>query len=365
MVTGVADPSMTANVIGAPVAPTLKDAPTVKSDRRSNKPIMEKRRRARINNCLNELKTLILDATKKDPARHSKLEKADILEKTVKHLQELQRQQAAMQQAADPKVINKFKAGFADCANEVSRFPGLDPAVKRRLLQHLSNCINGVKSELHQHQRQMASAPSQMLPSPPSSPEQDQHHLQHQHVAAAATAGNPFLLGAQLQHTMNGYFLPNGLQVIPTKLPNGNIALVLPQHQQHHHQQQAQQHTTTHMQHQQLSAAQAAAAAALMTMPTRTASTSSASSHSSSVYERTICSPANSVTHYAPPSPANSYEAMDCKPSVIQHAPTLSQQQQHLQQQQQQQQQQQNQQPLSLVIKKDIKVEDEQPWRPW
>lgn len=32
----------------------------------SNKPIMEKRRRARINNCLNELKTLILDAMKKD-----------------------------------------------------------------------------------------------------------------------------------------------------------------------------------------------------------------------------------------------------------------------------------------------------------
>ncbi|CAD7002774.1 unnamed protein product [Ceratitis capitata] len=349
---------------------------------------MEKRRRARINNCLNELKTLILDATKKDPARHSKLEKADILEKTVKHLQELQRQQAAMQQAADPKIINKFKAGFADCANEVSRFPGLDPAVKRRLLQHLSNCINGVKSELHQHQRQMASAASsaQMLPSPPSSPEQDPHHLQQQqHVAAAAAAAavaaaggagaHPFLMGAQLQHTMNGYFLPNGLQVIPTKLPNGSIALVLPQQQQqlqqqqqHHQQQQQQQHAAQaqqqviHMQqqqqHQQLSAAQAAA---LISMPSRTASTSSASSHSSSVYERTLCSPANSVTHYAPPSPANSYEAMDCKPSVIQHAPTLSQQQQ----QQHQQQQQQNQQPLSLVIKKDIKVEDEQPWRPW
>lgn len=35
-------------------------------NRRSNKPIMEKRRRARINNCLMELKTLILDAMKKD-----------------------------------------------------------------------------------------------------------------------------------------------------------------------------------------------------------------------------------------------------------------------------------------------------------
>lgn len=36
------------------------------SELQSNKPIMEKRRRARINNCLNELKTLILDAMKKD-----------------------------------------------------------------------------------------------------------------------------------------------------------------------------------------------------------------------------------------------------------------------------------------------------------
>lgn len=32
----------------------------------TNKPIMEKRRRARINHCLNELKSLILEAMKKD-----------------------------------------------------------------------------------------------------------------------------------------------------------------------------------------------------------------------------------------------------------------------------------------------------------
>ncbi|KAJ8972568.1 hypothetical protein NQ317_017918, partial [Molorchus minor] len=112
------------------------------------KPIMEKRRRARINNCLNELKTLILDAMKKDPARHSKLEKADILEMTVKHLQNLQRQQVAMSAVADPAVINKFRAGFNECATEVGRFPGLDPIVKRRLLQYLANCLNqGSKSQ--------------------------------------------------------------------------------------------------------------------------------------------------------------------------------------------------------------------------
>uniref|UniRef100_A0A1B0F054 Uncharacterized protein n=1 Tax=Phlebotomus papatasi TaxID=29031 RepID=A0A1B0F054_PHLPP len=37
--------------------------------RKSNKPIMEKKRRARINHCLNELKTLILEAMKKDVSR--------------------------------------------------------------------------------------------------------------------------------------------------------------------------------------------------------------------------------------------------------------------------------------------------------
>ncbi|KAM8709031.1 hypothetical protein ACLKA7_015925 [Drosophila subpalustris] len=348
MVTGVTV-NMNANVMGTAVVPSqLKETP-LKSDRRSNKPIMEKRRRARINNCLNELKTLILDATKKDPARHSKLEKADILEKTVKHLQELQRQQAAMQQAADPKIINKFKAGFADCANEVSRFPGLEPAQRRRLLQHLSNCINGVKTELQHQQRQQAQSlhAQVVLPSPPSSPEQEPPATTTGAGSSNITA-TPYLFG-QIQQNANGYFLPNGMQVIPTKLPNGSIALVLPQSLPQQQQQQLlQQHQ---QQQQQLAAAAAAAAAAaqqspmLVSMPQRTASTGSASSHSSTGYESAPCSSSGS---YAPPSPANSaYEPMDVKPSVIQRVPGYVEQQ-----------------PLSLVIKKQIK-EEEQPWRPW
>lgn len=323
MVTGIgsiaAPPSSNMmTTVGGPQMP-LKEP--VKSDRRSNKPIMEKRRRARINNCLNELKTLILDATKKDPARHSKLEKADILEKTVKHLQELQRQQAAMSQAADPKVVNKFKAGFTECANEVSRFPGLDPTVKRRLLQHLSNCINGVKSEL-QHHRNTTPQPIQpvqvhMLPSPPSSPEQDQHMSQS---------------SKQIQPAVNGYFLSNGMQVIPTKLPNGNIALVLPQ-----------------------SIPQATPMPMLVPIPSRTSSTGSASSTPCLGYER--MSRDNTVSPmYAPPSPANSYEAMDCKPSVIHHASSSSGHH-HVRPYSP------SSAPLSLVIKKE--KDEDQPWRPW
>lgn len=55
---------------------------------------MEKRRRARINQSLAILKALILESTKHQnakngdgQAKHTKLEKADILELTVRHFQ--------------------------------------------------------------------------------------------------------------------------------------------------------------------------------------------------------------------------------------------------------------------------------------
>lgn len=56
---------------------------------------MEKRRRARINQSLAILKALILEATKANNSKtgdvqqpkHTKLEKADILELTVRHFQ--------------------------------------------------------------------------------------------------------------------------------------------------------------------------------------------------------------------------------------------------------------------------------------
>uniref|UniRef100_A0AAY4DAH5 BHLH domain-containing protein n=1 Tax=Denticeps clupeoides TaxID=299321 RepID=A0AAY4DAH5_9TELE len=57
--------------------------------RRTLKPLMEKRRRARINDSLGRLKALILPLVGKDTSRYSKLEKADILEMTVRFLKEI------------------------------------------------------------------------------------------------------------------------------------------------------------------------------------------------------------------------------------------------------------------------------------
>ena len=59
---------------------------------------MEKKRRERINKCLEELKTIVLRAVNED-SRPNKLEKADILEMTVKYLKTIA-----------PKVDKKGKA---------------------------------------------------------------------------------------------------------------------------------------------------------------------------------------------------------------------------------------------------------------
>uniref|UniRef100_A0A3B3UU90 Hairy-related 9 n=1 Tax=Poecilia latipinna TaxID=48699 RepID=A0A3B3UU90_9TELE len=118
--------------------------------RKSSKPIMEKRRRARINESLSQLKTLILDALKKDSSRHSKLEKADILEMTVKHLRNLQRMQMSAALSADATVMSKYRAGFNECMNEVTRFlstsEGVNAEVRSRLLGHLSSCMGQMMS---------------------------------------------------------------------------------------------------------------------------------------------------------------------------------------------------------------------------
>ncbi|OPL33221.1 transcription hes-4 factor, partial [Mytilus galloprovincialis] len=116
-----------------------KVSSTSTEKRKSSKPLMEKRRRARINDSLSELKTFLLDAIKKEGMRHNKMEKADILELTVKQLRQLQRQQFSSNPNSDT-----FRIGFIECATEVSTFlkslPNIEPDLQAKLLEHLSKC---------------------------------------------------------------------------------------------------------------------------------------------------------------------------------------------------------------------------------
>lgn len=118
-----------------------------KLSRKSKKPLMEKRRRARINNCLLQLKSLVLQAMKKDATHYSKLEKADILEMTVKYLRSMQRRQITSAMAADPTVAAKYSLGYSECASEVARYlgasQGINDNVRNRVMNHISGCTQG------------------------------------------------------------------------------------------------------------------------------------------------------------------------------------------------------------------------------
>ncbi|XP_071805971.1 uncharacterized protein [Asterias amurensis] len=120
----------------------MTSAPTEKQTMKASKPAMEKRRRARINESLLQLKSLVLDGLNKNNPRHSKLEKADILEMTVRYLRNVQRQQVKTSVDVDPAVLTKYRTGFAECMGEVSRYLGgamdENPEVRARLLGHLA-----------------------------------------------------------------------------------------------------------------------------------------------------------------------------------------------------------------------------------
>ncbi|XP_018081607.1 transcription factor HES-3 isoform X2 [Xenopus laevis] len=85
--------------------------------RKVSKPLMEKKRRARINVSLEQLKGL-LEKHYSQNIRKRKLEKADILELTVKYLKTLQSSIHGTQLYRSAE----YQAGFRNCLNGVNQF---------------------------------------------------------------------------------------------------------------------------------------------------------------------------------------------------------------------------------------------------
>ncbi|XP_045103508.1 enhancer of split m7 protein-like [Portunus trituberculatus] len=113
--------------------------------RKVMKPMLERKRRARINKCLDELKDLMVTALQTEGESIAKLEKADVLELTVTHLKKLQRRnQLAVRPI--PSQQDKFREGYSHCASEVSRclasVQGVDVTLGTKLMTHLGISLN-------------------------------------------------------------------------------------------------------------------------------------------------------------------------------------------------------------------------------
>ncbi|KDR23061.1 enhancer of split mbeta protein-like isoform X2 [Zootermopsis nevadensis] len=141
--------------------------------RKVMKPMLERKRRARINKCLDELKDLMVSALQAEGENVSKLEKADILELTVRYLHKLRRQQRL---SANPVTdADRFRAGFTHCATEVSRClaatPGVDVKLGTKLMTHLGHRLNDMdKMSPLSVQVGLPSNPAAGYNTPPGSP---------------------------------------------------------------------------------------------------------------------------------------------------------------------------------------------------
>lgn len=107
-----------------------------KSDRKMRKPLVEKKRRARINESLQELRVLIADAD-----LQSKMENAEVLEMTVKRVESILQNRAQEVDAVNREACERFAAGYIQCMHDVHTFvsscPGIDPTIAAELLNHL------------------------------------------------------------------------------------------------------------------------------------------------------------------------------------------------------------------------------------
>uniref|UniRef100_A0A182WZN1 BHLH domain-containing protein n=1 Tax=Anopheles quadriannulatus TaxID=34691 RepID=A0A182WZN1_ANOQN len=199
--------------------------------RKVMKPMLERKRRARINRCLDELKELMVSALQSEGENVAKLEKADILELTVRHLHKLRRQQRL---AANPVLdADRFRAGFTHAANEVSRClastPGVDIKLGTKLMTHLGHRLNDLDkvSPLSVHVESSGSGStgnsgSSRSPSPPISP----------FSAASSSSGDVPMY--QMPLTPQSYRSEESGLLAPSTTPSPNPS-ECDDHHHHHH----------------------------------------------------------------------------------------------------------------------------------
>ncbi|XP_041506156.1 transcription cofactor HES-6 isoform X1 [Chionomys nivalis] len=107
-----------------------------RGDRKARKPLVEKKRRARINESLQELRRLLAGTEVQ-----AKLENAEVLELTVRRVQGALRGRAREREQLQAEASERFAAGYIQCMHEVHTFvstcQAIDATVSAELLNHL------------------------------------------------------------------------------------------------------------------------------------------------------------------------------------------------------------------------------------
>uniref|UniRef100_A0A663LLF3 Hes family bHLH transcription factor 6 n=1 Tax=Athene cunicularia TaxID=194338 RepID=A0A663LLF3_ATHCN len=135
------------------------------------KPLIERKRRERINNCLDQLKETVVGAFHLDVSQ-SKLEKADILEMTVKHLQNIQSSKLMADSKVGLEAQQRYSTGYIQCMHEVHNLlltcEWMDKTLGARLLNHLLKSLPRSGEDTCKAALRSSSPSQQPLPTPKS-----------------------------------------------------------------------------------------------------------------------------------------------------------------------------------------------------
>ncbi|XP_067659115.1 enhancer of split mbeta protein-like [Haliotis asinina] len=116
--------------------------------RKGRKLMAEKRRRARINQSLSEIKDIVCAAHQRNDPNYDKMEKAEILETTVDYLRNVRKINTTHQHVKEA-VEARFQHGFSKCAEEILSYiqslPGVSDNVHRQLRKHISRRMEHIQ----------------------------------------------------------------------------------------------------------------------------------------------------------------------------------------------------------------------------
>ncbi|XP_067659295.1 enhancer of split mgamma protein-like [Haliotis asinina] len=116
--------------------------------RKGRKLMAEKRRRARINQCLTEIKGIVCGAHQRNDPNYDKMEKAEILETTVDYLRNVRKINTTHRHVKEA-VQARFQNGFSKCAEEILSYiqslQGVSDNVHRQLRKHISRRMEHIQ----------------------------------------------------------------------------------------------------------------------------------------------------------------------------------------------------------------------------
>ncbi|XP_052224914.1 enhancer of split mgamma protein-like [Dreissena polymorpha] len=123
---------------------TIKQAEQEDSSylRKIRKPLVEKQRRERMNHSIDKLKRLIADTVREQTSPMTRVDKADILDLTVLHLQQLQQRHRSVSMATESIA---YTSGFQACAREIITYLTSQKSADMKTIKALSDHLQATQ----------------------------------------------------------------------------------------------------------------------------------------------------------------------------------------------------------------------------